>query len=77
MNLTDVGIVGGLSDATEEKDKRPLPSMYMGGAAMGMGMGMGSGASKPGGYTSSLPLDDDFFSSLGTGSQHQYGSFQK
>ncbi|KAL3844219.1 hypothetical protein ACJIZ3_001622 [Penstemon smallii] len=74
VNLADVGIVGGLTDGSEEKDKGPLPSFYMGKA-----MGMGSGLGKSGGFTSTMANDDDFFSSLSTTSsqQNQFGSFQK
>ncbi|KAL8537336.1 hypothetical protein ACS0TY_012472 [Phlomoides rotata] len=68
VNLTDVGIVGGLSAGLETQDKGPLPSFYM-----GRPMGAGSTAGKSG-FTSAL--DDDFFSSLST-QQNQFGSFQK
>ncbi|GJZ55315.1 hypothetical protein Tco_0610508 [Tanacetum coccineum] len=40
QDLTDVGIVGGLSAGTEEKDKGILNSVYM-GRAMGTGSGLG------------------------------------
>ncbi|KAL7159245.1 hypothetical protein ABFS83_01G015400 [Erythranthe nasuta] len=69
VNLSNVGIVGGLTDGSEEKDKGHLPSFYMGRA---MGAGIAGGKS---GFTST-PLDDDFFSSLST-QQDQFGSFQK
>ncbi|KAL0297239.1 UNVERIFIED_CONTAM: Clathrin interactor EPSIN 1 [Sesamum radiatum] len=41
VNLADVGIVGGLTDGSEEKDKGPLPPFYM-GQAMGVGSGIGN-----------------------------------
>ncbi|KAK4422245.1 Clathrin interactor EPSIN 1 [Sesamum alatum] len=69
VNLADVGIVGGLTDGPEEKDKGMLPPFYMGQA---MGVGSGSGKS---GFTSTSK-DDDFFSSLGS-QQYQFGGFQK
>ncbi|PIN16837.1 Equilibrative nucleoside transporter protein [Handroanthus impetiginosus] len=68
VNLADVGIVGGLSDGLEEKDKGPLPSFYMGRA-----MGAGSVVGKSG-FASTT--SDDFFSSL-SNQQYQFGSFQK
>ncbi|GKE40961.1 clathrin interactor EPSIN 1, partial [Tanacetum coccineum] len=48
VDLTDVGIVGGLSAGTEEKDKGLLNSLYMGRA-----MGTGSGLGKSIGYSTS------------------------
>ncbi|KAI3468156.1 hypothetical protein Pfo_024819 [Paulownia fortunei] len=69
VNLADVGIVGGLIDGSEEKDKGPLPSFYMGRV-----MGVGSGVGKSG-FTSTT-TNDDFFSSLSS-QQYQFGSFQK
>ncbi|KAL0372160.1 UNVERIFIED_CONTAM: Clathrin interactor EPSIN 1 [Sesamum calycinum] len=69
VNLADVGIVGGLTDGSEEKDKGPLPPFYMGQA-----MGVGSGIRKSG-FTSTSK-GDDFFSSLGS-QQYQFGGFQK
>ncbi|MFS7928719.1 putative ENTH domain, clathrin interactor EPSIN 1 [Helianthus anomalus] len=72
VDLTDVGIVGGLSAGPEEKDKGLPNSLFMGRA-----MGTGSGLGKSTGFTTSATTDmDDFFSSL-SGSQNQYGSFQK
>ncbi|KAH6783840.1 ENTH/VHS family protein [Perilla frutescens var. hirtella] len=65
VNLADVGIVGGLTDPFEEKDKGPLPSFYMGGRPMGSGKSS---------FASSA--DDNFFSSLSS-QQNQFGSFQK
>ncbi|KAK4485894.1 hypothetical protein RD792_008545 [Penstemon davidsonii] len=74
VNLADVGIVGGLTDGSEEKEKGTLPSFYMGKA-----MGIGSGIGKSGAFTSTQSHDDDgFFSSLSTSNQqYQIGSFQK
>ncbi|KAG6423389.1 hypothetical protein SASPL_113784 [Salvia splendens] len=61
VNLTDIGIVGGLTDGSESKDKGPLPSFNM-GIAMGVASGVTTPErSKP---ISALTLDDDFFSSL-------------
>ncbi|XP_076958887.1 clathrin interactor EPSIN 1-like isoform X1 [Bidens hawaiensis] len=72
VDLTDVGIVGGLSTGPEEKDKGLPNSLFMGQA-----MGSGSGLGKSTGFTTSATTDmDDFFSSL-SGPQNQYGSFQK
>ncbi|PWA37891.1 ENTH/VHS [Artemisia annua] len=47
VDLSDVGIVGGLSAGTEEKDKGLPNSLYMGRA-----MGTGSGLGKSTGYSS-------------------------
>ncbi|CAA0824255.1 Clathrin interactor EPSIN 1 [Striga hermonthica] len=69
VNLADVGIVGGLTDGSDEKDKGPLPSFYTGNNSMGIGSGIGKS-----GFTSTT--NDDFFSNLSS-SQYQYGSFQK
>lgn len=83
VNLADVGIVGGLTDGTEEKDKAALASFYMGRA---MPMGAGSGFTSMATTTNdnffsslssqSSTTNDNFFSSL-SGQQYQYGSFQK
>lgn len=70
VNLTDIGIVGGLIDGSEEKDNRPLPSSYM-GTAMGVGSGVGKS-----GFTSSTSTSDDFFSSLSS-QQYQFGDSTK
>ncbi|KAI3703704.1 hypothetical protein L1987_73898 [Smallanthus sonchifolius] len=72
VDLTDMGILGGLSAGPEEKDKGLPNSLFMGQA-----MGTGSGLGKSSGFTTSATTDmDDFFSSL-SGPQNQYGSFQK
>ncbi|KAL2963740.1 hypothetical protein AAZX31_17G218000 [Glycine max] len=73
VSLVDVGIVGGLSDGSDEREKGPPPSFYM-GRAMGSGSGLGMGRS---GFTPSQPIaGDDFFSNLGN-QQYQFGGFQK
>ena len=73
VSLADVGIVGGLSDGSDEREKGPPPSFYM-GRAMGSGSGLGMGRS---GFTPSQPAaGDDFFSSL-SNQQYQFGGFQK
>ncbi|KAL0330733.1 UNVERIFIED_CONTAM: Clathrin interactor EPSIN 1 [Sesamum angustifolium] len=69
VNLADVGIIGGLTDGSEEKDKGPMPSFYMGSA-----MGAGSLVGKSG-FTSAS-TNDDFFSGLSS-QQYQFGGFQK
>ncbi|KAL9227269.1 hypothetical protein vseg_002979 [Gypsophila vaccaria] len=71
VNLADIGIVGGLSDGTDEKQKGPQAFYHM-GTSMGMGSGLGATGFNP---TTTAPLDD-FFSSFNS-SQHQFGSFQK
>lgn len=70
VNLADVGIVGGLTDPSDEKDKGPLPSFYM-GRPMGSGPMIGKS-----GFTPSTSTNDNFFSSLSS-QQNQFGSFQK
>lgn len=72
-NLADIGIVGGLNDGTDEKEKGP-PTMHM-GRAMGTGSGLGRTQSE---FTSTGAggVDvDDFFSSLSQ--QQQFGGFKK
>ncbi|EXB66907.1 hypothetical protein L484_019545 [Morus notabilis] len=70
VSLVDVGVVGGLSEGLDEKEKGPATSYYM-GRAMGAGSGLGRS-----GFPSHGTGGDDFFSSLG-GQQYQYGGFQK
>ena len=71
VSLVDIGIVGGLTDGSEEKEKGPLPSFSM-GRAMGSGSGLGIS-----GFSSSTSMDsDDFFSSLSK-PQYQSSGFQK
>ena len=69
VNLADVGIVG-LTDGSEEKEKGPPPSFYM-GRAMGTGSGLGKS-----GFPSASSEGDDFFSSLSS-QQYQFGGFKK
>ncbi|KAL0311901.1 UNVERIFIED_CONTAM: Clathrin interactor EPSIN 1 [Sesamum radiatum] len=69
VNLADVGIIGGLTDGPEEKDKGPMPSFYM-GSAMGAGSLVGKSA-----FTSAS-TNDDFFSGLSS-QQYQFGGYQK
>ncbi|XP_057775930.1 clathrin interactor EPSIN 1-like [Salvia miltiorrhiza] len=73
VNLAEIGIVGGLMDGSESKDKGPLPSFNM-----GIAMGVASGVTTPEllKSTSAPALDDDFFSSLSS-QQHQIPNFQK
>ncbi|CAL0323707.1 unnamed protein product [Lupinus luteus] len=71
VNLADVGIVGGLSDGLDEREKGTPPTFYM-GRAMGSGSGLGRS-----GFTPSQPgTGDGLFSSLGS-QPYQYGGFQK
>ncbi|KDP34134.1 hypothetical protein JCGZ_07705 [Jatropha curcas] len=72
VSLVDIGVVGGLSEGQDEREKGPPTSFYM-GRAMGTGSGLGRS-----GFTSQSPAMDgaDFFSSLGN-QQHQFGSFKK
>ena len=71
VSLVDVGIVGGLSDGSDEREKGPPASFYM-GRAMGAGSGLGRS-----GLTSSQAVGgNDVFSSL-SGQQYQFGGFQK
>lgn len=77
VNLADIGIVGGLTDGSEEKQKATPTSYYM-GSAMGMGMGTGTGTGFGGtGVNSTTTSGDDFFSSFTSSSQYQFGGFQK
>ncbi|XP_073312935.1 clathrin interactor EPSIN 1 [Primulina huaijiensis] len=70
VNLSDVGIVGGLTDGSEEKEKGPLPSFYQ-GRAMGIGSGLGKSS-----LATTTSTNNDFFSSLSS-QQYEFGSFQK
>lgn len=67
VNLADVGIVGGLTDGSDVKEKGPT-TFYM-GRAMGQGTKLGQS-----GFTSTATSADDFFSSH---QNYQFGSFQK
>ncbi|XP_074286973.1 clathrin interactor EPSIN 1-like [Silene latifolia] len=70
VNLAGIGIVGSLSDGTDDNQKGPSTSYYM-GTSMNMGSGYGTTSFNP-----TTPASDDFFSSY-TSSQHQFGGFQK
>ncbi|KAA8525190.1 hypothetical protein F0562_006946 [Nyssa sinensis] len=71
VSLADIGIVSGLSDGSEEKEKGPQTSFYM-GRAMGAGSGLGRS-----GFTSSTATGgEDIFSNL-SNQQYQFGGFQK
>lgn len=71
VSLADVGVVGGLSDGSDERERGAPTSFYMGRA-----MGTGSGLGKTGFPTQETFSGDDFFSNL-NGQKHQFGSFQK
>ncbi|KAJ4957749.1 hypothetical protein NE237_024860 [Protea cynaroides] len=68
VSLADIGIVGTLSDVSDEKEKTPPSAAYM-GKAMSMRSGLGGS-----GFTSS-PGGNDIFPTLGQ--QQQFGSFKK
>ncbi|KAG6389411.1 hypothetical protein SASPL_150879 [Salvia splendens] len=68
VNLAGVGIVGGLSDSSE--DKGALLPFYMGGP-----MGSGPMLGKSGVTLTST--NDNFFSNLSSSQHNQFGSFQK
>lgn len=59
VSLADVGVVGALSDGSDEREKGPMASYSMGRA-----MGAGSGLGKSGFMPSQSASVDDFFSSL-------------
>ncbi|KAH0713028.1 hypothetical protein KY289_008987 [Solanum tuberosum] len=67
VNLADVGIMGGLTDGSDGKEKGPT-TFYM-GRAMGQGTKLGQS-----GFTSTATGADDFFSSH---QNYQFGNFQK
>ncbi|KAL3325065.1 hypothetical protein AABB24_038924 [Solanum stoloniferum] len=67
VNLADVGIMGGLTDGSDRKEKGPT-TFYM-GRAMGQGTKLGQS-----GFTSTATGADDFFSSH---QNNQFGNFQK
>ncbi|KAG9456516.1 hypothetical protein H6P81_001024 [Aristolochia fimbriata] len=70
VSLADIGIVGGLSDLADEKDKGAPATAYMGRA-----MGTGSAMGRPG-FPSTTTTGygaDASFSNLG---QYQFGSFK-
>ncbi|XP_060169418.1 clathrin interactor EPSIN 1-like isoform X1 [Lycium barbarum] len=70
VNLADVGIMGGLTDGSDVKDKGPT-TFYMGNMGRAMGQGTKLGQS---GSTSTATGVDDLFSSH---QNYQFGSFQK
>ncbi|XP_040997439.1 clathrin interactor EPSIN 1 [Juglans microcarpa x Juglans regia] len=71
VSLADVGVVGGLSDGFDEREKGPSTSYYM-GRAMGAGSGLGRSN-----FTSSQAMGgNDIFSDLSR-QQYQFGDFQK
>lgn len=69
VNLADVGIVGGLTDGSDEREKGPT-TFY---TSRAMGQGIGHAKS---GFPSAATAGDDIFSSLNT-QNYQFGSFQK
>ncbi|XP_009629371.1 clathrin interactor EPSIN 1-like isoform X2 [Nicotiana tomentosiformis] len=69
VNLADVGIVGGLTDGSDEREKGPT-TFY---TSRAMGQGIGHGKS---GFPSAATAGDDIFSSLNT-QNYQFGGFQK
>lgn len=71
VSLVDVGIVGGLSDGSDEKEKGPPTTFYM-GRAMGSGSGLGMSGVTP----SQTTAGDDIFSNFGS-QNYQFGGFQK
>lgn len=72
VSLVDVGIVGGLSDGSDEREKGPPPATFY----MGRAMGSGSGLGMYGGTPSKPTIGDDIFSNFGS-QNYQYGGFQK
>ncbi|KAI4337109.1 hypothetical protein L6164_015562 [Bauhinia variegata] len=72
VSLADVGIVGGLSDGSDEKEKGLPPAFHMGRA-----MGTGSGLGRTGFTPSQASVGDDIFSNLSGQQQYQFGGFQK
>ncbi|XP_052209550.1 clathrin interactor EPSIN 1 [Diospyros lotus] len=61
VSLADVGVVGGLSYGSDEREKAPSTSFYMGRA-----MGVGSGLGRPGVSPSTgTAASNDFFSNFG------------
>ncbi|XP_058725060.1 clathrin interactor EPSIN 1-like [Vicia villosa] len=71
VSLVDVGIVGGLNDGADEREKGPPAAFYMGRA-----MGSGSGLGMYGGTPSQPTTGDDMFSNFGS-QNYQFGGFQK
>lgn len=71
VSLADVGVVGALSEGSDERDKGPLASYSMGRA-----MGAGSGLSKSGFMPAQSTGTDDFFSSFAN-QPYQYNNSSK
>ncbi|KAK4797320.1 hypothetical protein SAY86_029646 [Trapa natans] len=71
VSLADVGVVGALSDGSDERDKGPAASYSM-GRAMGSGSGLGKSGFTPAQSTGI----DDFFSSFAN-QPYQYNSAKK
>ncbi|KAK4340752.1 hypothetical protein RND71_039253 [Anisodus tanguticus] len=69
VNLADVGIVGGLTDGSDEREKGPT-TFY---TSRAMGQGIGHGKS---GFPSAATAGNDIFSSFDT-QNYQFGTFQK
>ncbi|CAL5206152.1 unnamed protein product [Lathyrus oleraceus] len=72
VSLVDVGIVGGLSDGSDEREKGPPPATFY----MGRAMGSGSGLGMYGGTPPKPTTGDDIFSNFGS-QNYQFGGFQK
>ncbi|PKI68534.1 hypothetical protein CRG98_011083, partial [Punica granatum] len=71
VSLADVGVVGALSDGSDEREKGP-PASYSMGRAMGAGSGLGKS-----GFPPALSAGvDGFFSSFAS-QPYQYNSFKK
>ncbi|KAJ6812825.1 clathrin interactor EPSIN 1-like isoform X1 [Iris pallida] len=67
-NLADIGIVGGLGEVSDDKEKATPPTAFYMGTAMGAGSGLGRS-----GFPSSTMGGSGSFSSF---PQQQYGSFK-
>ncbi|KAF7830494.1 clathrin interactor EPSIN 1 [Senna tora] len=73
VSLVDVGIVGGLSEGSDEREKGLPPASY----SMGRAMGSGSGLGRSGIAATSQPAGgNDIFSNF-TSQQYQFGGLQK
>ncbi|XP_068648700.1 clathrin interactor EPSIN 1-like [Aristolochia californica] len=71
VSLTDIGIVGGLSDGSEEKDKGLPASAYMGRA-----MGIGSAMGRSGFPSTTTATGNGGSASFSSPGQYQFGSFK-
>ncbi|GAB2270113.1 hypothetical protein Dimus_005022 [Dionaea muscipula] len=71
VSLADVGVVGGLTDGSGEKQKGVQATYYMGRA-----MGSGSAGVRTGPPSSTSTATDDIFSNFSS-QQYQFGGFQK